>query len=168
MPNVVKHPAPDNARTLKSVSWLADLVGMDYRTVKKRLAGVEPDGKVRGAPGYIPKNALPHVFAANVPAADDDEEFDFEKLPAKERLDWVKSEHELMKLKERAGELIPVEDVREEFSDMVKMMVTYLETLPDILERDAGLTPQQVEHVVKSSDKLRQQMYEANAAAAAA
>jgi terminase small subunit / prophage DNA-packing protein len=76
------------------------------------------------------------------------------------RLDRAKANLAEDNLMLRRGQLIPAEDFRQALSDAFKTVAMTLESLPDLLERDAGLPPQAVDKTIQIIDKLREQMYE--------
>jgi len=65
-----------------------------------------------------------------------------------------------LKNAESAGLLVKIDDARLEMAALAKMVVNTLETLPDILEREAGMTPEQIEKAGKIIDATRQKLYE--------
>ena len=63
-------------------------------------------------------------------------------------------------LKERVGDLVRRGDVERRFSSYVTIVVQMLETLPDILERDGGISGEAVERVQSLVDKVRADLHE--------
>jgi phage terminase Nu1 subunit (DNA packaging protein) len=86
-------------------------------------------------------------------------ETDPEKLPPKERLDWYNGEKARRALQIQDGELLPAADVEVEWSSFVKTLVNFLDTLFDVLERDAGLTGAQIERGRQLVDRERERLY---------
>jgi len=70
-----------------------------------------------------------------------------------ERDNYYKSEQRRIELLEKAGQLFPREEVEEMFYGVIELAREALLMLPDILERDADLTPKQVKTVEKFVDK---------------
>ena len=60
----------------------------------------------------------------------------------------------------QAGRLIPVQEVEDEQARIIKIFVLAIETLPDILERDCGLTGDAVARVERVLDSVREQLYQ--------
>lgn len=58
-------------------------------------------------------------------------------------------------LQERAGKLVPYDLHHQAITEVVSVTVNWAETIPDILERDAGLPPSQVELVQRLVDGAR-------------
>lgn len=140
---------------LFSISRLQRLTGMDRRTIAKRLADVMPAGIRAGHPVYSLKDVGPALYAPTEQLSIDDPD----KLSAKERLDWYKGETEKRKLQERDGELVQAAEVEREFSDLIDLMVTTIESLPDILERDAGIDGAAVTRAHEVIDDLRHRLF---------
>ena len=57
--------------------------------------------------------------------------------------------------------MVDFELYRSELSRHIKQLAVTLESLPDLLERDAHLPPEAVERAVVIIDALRERMYQA-------
>jgi hypothetical protein len=138
---------------LWSISALADEFGQTRTTVRRRLRDVEPAGTAYGHPVWRLADAVPALFGslARRQALDG--------FSPKDRKDWVASERDLMKLRQEAGELVPVEEVRELAAGLVRPMADALDSLADVLEREAGLSPQQVESVIAVCTRVRAELH---------
>lgn len=143
-----------------NISRLADAFGFHRDTVRKRLrdAGIVPVGTRNGVPVYSLKDAGPALFAE---ASRWEGENDPDKLPPTERRAWFQSENERIKLEQELRNLIAADEVAYEMSRLAKAVANTLDGLPDILERDAGLSPEALERVQQVVDQLREQMYQA-------
>lgn len=145
-----------------SVSQIARAFEMDRRTVTKRLmdAGVIPSGEKRGHPVYRLKDAGFALWGVSKSASDGavNDPDDFEP---NDRKAWYQSENERVKLEKEMRLLVPIEEVHREMSSLAKALDNYLETLPDLLERDAGLPPEAIQQVESITDQLRDQMFQA-------
>ncbi|HHW4413513.1 DUF1441 family protein [Citrobacter freundii] len=135
-----------------NINQLAGITGVHRQTVAARLKNIEP------APGsnsklklYLVTDILAELMIPTVSANIDD-------MPPSDRLAHWKAENERLKFEIETKQLIPAEDVAREFSLMAKAVVTVLETLPDILERDCALTPVAVSRVQDVIDDLRDQV----------
>ncbi|BDE02990.1 TPA: DUF1441 family protein [Pasteurella multocida] len=83
---------------------------------------------------------------------------DVGSLTPLDRKAFWQSENERLKYERDTGELIPAFEVAQEMSALAKAVVQTLETLPDILERDAALQPKALMRVQQIIDDLRDQM----------
>jgi len=145
-----------------SVARLADEFGMDRRTASKRLkeAGISPSGRRSGNDIYRLADAAPALVQA-LPGGGGGADFvDPRDLPPMERRAYFQSENERLKVETTTGQLVPAAEVEADYAEMVKKVVQFFDTLPDVLERKAGLTPEQVVKVQDECDRVRQSMYE--------
>lgn len=146
---------------LWSINALAEEFGTGWNQVNRALKGVPPDGEIKGKPAWKVSTAAQYLVKPI--GGDADGPKSFEDMDPKDRLDWVKSERELMKMREEAGMLLSIDDHRDGLANMAKLFVTALDTLPDVLEREAGLSPKQTERAQRVCDKAREAVYELNA-----
>jgi hypothetical protein len=89
----------------------------------------------------------------------DGEGFDPDRASPKDRKDWFDSEFRRRQLQERDAELIPAAEVERGLADLVSQVVRTLDTLGDVLERDAGITGEAVERVHRVTDAARDELY---------
>lgn len=80
------------------------------------------------------------------------------EMSPQDRKAWYQSENERLKFEEAQRQLLPVDEVAREYATLAKMVVMVLETVPDILERDCGLSPEAVNRVQDIIDDLRDEM----------
>lgn len=142
---------------LWNVTELASLIGCHRDTVRARIKilGIEPSGvNQQGQNLYRAGNVL-QLISLNQHG----EQADPSRMEPKTRKDWFQSENERLKFEESERWLIPVDEVAREYSFMAKAVVQVLEIMPDVLERDCGLTPAAVAQVQSVIDELRDQMY---------
>lgn len=148
-----------------SISTLATEFGMDRKTVARRLdaSGITPADQVRGYPVYRLRDAVKAIFGLSlerrIPEPDEGSAMDPTRLPPMERRAWYQSENERLEVERKKGQLVPASTVEAEFAVLIKGMVQRLDTLADVLERDAALTPAQVEIVQRTVDSVREEMY---------
>ena len=92
--------------------------------------------------------------AADVDLADDPE-----KMPPKERLDWYRGTRERTRHLEEVGQLLPAADFERVLADVLKTVAVTLESLPDVLERDAGIDGAAVERCQLVVDRMRDELF---------
>jgi len=145
-----------------SVARLADEFGMDRRTASKRLkeAGISPLAKRNGNDVYRLADAAPVLVNQVAGAIGADGVVDPRDLPPMERRAYYQSENERLKVESTTGQLVPAAEVEADYAQLVKKIVQFFDTLPDVLERKVGLTPEQVVKVQDECDRVRQSMYE--------
>jgi phage terminase Nu1 subunit (DNA packaging protein) len=142
-----------------SVSRIGQAFGLDRRTVAKRLQehGVMPSGTRRGNPTYALSDVGPALFGEKTPIAGG---LDLDQYPDARKA-WYQSENERLKFEVAIKQLIPAHEFARELSTLAKTVAAGLDSLPDALERDAGLDPDAIERVQHVIDALREQMYQA-------
>ncbi|MDT8895469.1 DUF1441 family protein [Halomonas sp. I1] len=142
-----------------NISRLADAFGLDRGTVRRRLkeAGVVPAGTRNGVNVYALKDAGPALFGDTMSAGG----IGPDEMPPSDRKAWYQSENERIKLEKDLRLLVPVEEAHREMSLLAKAVASGLDSLADMLERDAGLPPEAIELVEHTTDALREQMYQA-------
>ncbi len=86
---------------------------------------------------------------------------DIDELMPTDRKAWYQSENERLKLERELRLLVPADEVQREMAALAKAMASSLDSLSDMLERDAGLPPEAIELVERVTDALREQMYQA-------
>ena len=84
---------------------------------------------------------------------------DPDSMPPKERLDWIRGNREMVKYRQEIGELIPSDVHRVELAAVIKVIATALDTLMDVLERDAGLNAEAIERGQAVIDGYRESLY---------
>lgn len=144
-----------------SLASLAREFGSSRDTIQNRLAkaAVKPSGKRGGHPVYRLHEALPAL--ADLAVSEASADFDPEKLGAFERHAHYKAEHERLRLQQEMAQLVPQLEVEQEMARMAKIIVQRLETLPDKLERDLGLSGPVIECIEREIDAARNDMYAA-------
>jgi len=143
-----------------SISRLAEALGRDRRTVAAIIkeAGVVPAGTRRGNPVYRLADVVDAMTADRRPTSAG--EMSVDELLPQDRKAWYQSENERVKLERELRLLVPVDEVQREMAVLAKAVASSLDSLSDMLERDAGLPPEAIEMVEKTTDALREQMYQ--------
>ncbi|EFM95284.1 hypothetical protein appser10_21440 [Actinobacillus pleuropneumoniae serovar 10 str. D13039] len=83
---------------------------------------------------------------------------DVDSMTPSDQLSYWRAKREELEYKKRTNELCEATEVALEMSAMAKAIVQQLETLPDILERDAGLPPKALIRVQELVDDFRDQL----------
>ncbi len=146
-------------KQLWSMSALADECGIDRRTAKARMEGVEPDGKLpTGHPAWRAVTAIPHLLKIPVPTGED---FDPAELAPQDRLAYWRSENERLKVAVERGELVSRLEVEREFARFFEQVGRFYDTLPDMLERRGLMTAEILSELEALLDKHREELYRA-------
>lgn len=143
----------DNLFDIKlNINQIAELVGMHRQTVSQRLAGLTPTS---GSNSKLKLYLLSDLIRSGL---SEKMSTDVDSLAPVDRKAFWQAENERLKYERDTGELIPAFEVAQEMSALAKAVVQTLETLPDILERDAGLSPKALVRVQQIIDDIRDQM----------
>lgn len=145
-----------------SIARLAEEWGIDRRTATKRIrdAGIAPAGKRNSHDIYRLADVAGALSGFSGAGGGEGGVVDPRDLPPMERRAFYQSENERLKVETTVGSLVPALEVEADYAALVKTLVQFFDTLPDVLERKAGLRPDQVDKVQEACDRLRQKMYE--------
>lgn len=141
-----------------SINRIAQCFGMARDTVTRKLrnAGVPAAGKRSGHPVYALRDVAPALFADSVGyTGGEDGEQDPNRMPPKDRKDWYDSENKRLKYEQDIGQLIPADDVAAALAETFKKIALSLDTMVDVIERDAGLDGKQLEVMQRIIDNAR-------------
>lgn len=143
----------DNLFDIKlNINQIAELVGMHRQTVSQRVSSLKP---AIGSNSKLKLYSLSDLIRMGLT---EKMSTDVGSLSPLDRKAFWQSENERLKYERDTGELIPAFEVAQEMSALAKAVVQTLETLPDILERDAALQPKALMRVQQIIDDLRDQM----------
>ena len=140
-----------SGQTLYTASALAREFKRDRGTVVRKLAGTPPTARdYRGYDGWTLDVAAPLILDL-APAADPAER----ELRAADENHFYSARLKELQYQREVGAVVPVDQVRARWVDVLKRVVAWVESLADQLERSANLTPKQVEQLEKRIDELR-------------
>lgn len=146
-----------SAEVLFSLGTWAIEAGISRDVMRRILSerGVQPAGKRGGHPVYRGRDVIAALMSNG---ADQD---DPDKLKPWERKAHYQAEHEKLRLEIERGELIPAIEVEREYGRAFAIVSQLYDTLPDILERDVGLTTGQLTRAERHLDEHREAVYQA-------
>jgi len=98
-------------------------------------------------------------------ASTEEQSEDPEKMSPKDRLDWYKGTRERTRHLEESGELVRAVDYEIALASALKTVAVTLESLPDVLERDAGIDGVAVERAQIVIDRVREDLHSRMSAA---
>lgn len=136
-------------------TWAAEL-GVTRDVLRRILAeaGTTPAGKRAGHPVYRARDVVA-AWAKSLGATDDPD-----ALRPMERKLHYQAEREKLNLQVDRGELVPSLEVEQGQGQIFAIVTQSLETLPDVLERDVGLSALQLARVERHLDQLREALYQ--------
>lgn len=140
-----------------SISRLAELFGHTRETVAKKLkeGGATPSNKRAGHPVYQIRDVAVFTGGLISTEATPFENCDPNKLPPKERDAWYSSENRRIALEKSQKLLLDKDETAKEIAETLKKVALTFDTLADVLERDVGLTTEQVDKVNSIADNIR-------------
>src|SRR5688572_23463577 len=132
--------AIQSAEVVFSLGTWAIEAGISRDVMRRILSerGVQPAGKRGGHPVYRARDVIGALMSNG---ADQD---DPDKLKPWERKAHYQAEHEKLRLQVERGELVPALEVERGHGQIFAIATQAFDTLPDVLERDVGLTPLQL------------------------
>lgn len=144
---------------LLSVSQVGTEWGISRDKARKLLASVQVHGEKNGHPAYAIRDVA-RVMVVEELGLNIDGEMDPSQMIPKDRKDWFDSELKRISFEEKTGELLEAETHRDKLADALLQIKAWAMTIADRLERDADLSPRQVQSVQDSSDRLLTDLYE--------
>jgi DNA-binding transcriptional MocR family regulator len=145
---------------LWSINALADEFGIDRRTVKKRLDGIAASGEVNGHQAWRLRDVAIAVMGPQSAFAGDPDFLDPDKLEPSDRLKHFQALREKSKWMAEERHLIPASEVEQVVATAFKSLAQSLDTLPDVLERDCAMGPDEVERAIEVVDAAREGLYQ--------
>ena len=149
-----------NVTPIDDLLWtstrFSDVLRRDRRAVAQALETV-PFQTRNGHRVWHLRDGMPAIFQR---VGGGDKASDPELLAPKDALDYYRGQREKLKLAIETGELIPAADVERVTGDAFKSLAQSLDTLPDALERDCGLSPMTVAAIQVAMDSAREALYE--------
>ena len=140
---------------------LADELEVDRRRLDRLLSQCEPDGKVAGRyDGFKLATVIPLLNPVISSGEAGHELVDPETLHPKDRDLWYAGEHKRINIEKDLGALIPDEVHRRELSVVLSAVLAPLDTFPDLIERDAAATPEQVIMAEEVVRLIREEMHD--------
>lgn len=135
-----------------SIPQLAVCFGHSRATVSEQIqrAGLQPVVMVRGYPRYSVREYV--EIERRSDHADPDSMNPFERHA------HFKAETEKLRVMQQRRELIARWDVEREMARIAKIFAEALETLPDVLERDVGISPALAIRIEAICDKTREEV----------
>lgn len=156
-------PSPAHPeRSRWSISALAREFGMDRRKISALIDGATPVGAERGQPVYALRDVAPLICEALTGTqyvGRPGQGINPDHLTnTRDYKDYWTGTEARIRAEERARRLAPAEAIEAEMRTLVAPLVALLETLPDVLERDADLTPEQAHLIRRLIDAQRERV----------
>jgi hypothetical protein len=139
-----------------SIRQFCEETSLDRDTTARKIknAGLKPAGKRGGWPIYRLRDLLSSIYVT-----DEDGEFDPDKLDPFKRKAHYQAEHEKLSLQVQRSELLPRIAVEQEQARTTKIVARCFDTLPDIIERDCGVSPLIIAKIEQRLGMAREELY---------
>lgn len=155
-----KPPEKDNPDVGFAVPWIAKAFGTTAYKVRSALAGVQPIGKGGKAALYSLPDAAKVLVAKEMDWREALKKMKPADLPANLRREFWTAKKAEQDYRRDNGELWETDAVLEMMSDCFDVFGNGVRLLPDLLEREAGLSPAQRELVERTVDGMMEQWHE--------
>lgn len=145
--------------TYFSIQMLARAFNMSRATVSRDLANIKPSAKRGGYPVYSLADVCAFTAGKDLDAVT--AKHDPDNMKPFDRKAWFDSEAKRLQYETEVGRLLVAEDVARVDAEKNKRLALILKTLPDVLERDVGLSADQVKAAERIIDSALAAMYDA-------
>jgi hypothetical protein len=142
---------------LCSLHAASRIFGKPRESIRKLIANanLQPAGEERGHSLYAIRSIAELLYDPNAKRRKSIEEM----TPSEANLHW-QSELRRIEVDQRAGRLVWAEDCRNQIAYLVKTFTRFLDILPDVLERDVGISTEQIVALEKTLFSLREDLYQ--------
>lgn len=144
-----------------SLPWLMKAFRMGRGTAEKKLMGCPPIGQGKhGTPLYDLPEAASYLVKPRVDIEEYIKSVKPDQLPERLREAYWSAKLKSQRWEEKAGQLWRTEQVLERFSEVLQSMRVKLQLIPDRVERESALIPEQHEVVRAIVDDVQDEMYQ--------
>ena len=149
--------ATDYTHLMMSLRGLATVTGLHRQTINNCIQknNIQPKGQNKGHPVYALVDVLPHFCQAGPSTPQGGGKKTYTPL---EQNQMAGAKLKTLKVQEVMGQLLRADQVRLAWADVIKQVMAGLETLPDVIEREVKLTPEQIVAMVATIDRMREDM----------
>jgi hypothetical protein len=139
-----------------SIHQFCQETGKDRASVDKkiRLGIITPIKGAKGQPLYKLRDLIDLTFYR-----DDAGKVDIDRLDPFRRKAHYSAELDKLKMLRESGQLIPASQVEAEQARVAKILTQFLDTLPDILERDCGASATLLQKIEQRIDSCREDLH---------
>jgi Protein of unknown function (DUF1441) len=143
-----------------NISRLALMFQLGRDTVRRKveLGGCIPTATVGQTRYYSISDAARACFGAE--PSQESEITDPSLLKPSEQKDYWMAKQKELEYNREIGRFLHQDEVRSTFRELAEALNDKIQSYPDILERDEGLSPKQVDAMVRLCDKLSTAMHE--------
>jgi len=132
---------------------LSKLLQMTPRHVSEQIGNLRSTGTVNGKLAYSLPETARKIFGIDLSTEDGDDPY--AGLKPAERKAVIESQLKYVELQVKLGNYVSTDDLHHFIAEKFKVIDISLSTLPDHIEREVGLSPEQLAIVDREIDKLR-------------
>jgi len=144
-----------------SVPWLMKAFRMGRQTVERKLAGCRPIGQGKhGTPLYDLPEAAAYLVKPRATIEQLLASLKPDELPEKLREAYWNAKLKQQRYEERAGHLWRTDRVIALFSEVLQEIRVKLQIIPDRVDRETGLTSQQLKSLSRIVDEVQDDIYQ--------
>lgn len=147
----LKELPEDDQKLSRNISQLSAFVGVDKRIISSKISGLPPTGKRNGRDVYNVPSVMRILFGG-MPSTPDDP---YPGMKPTDRRAMVAYEIDWIELMHKRKEYLNANEVHEFLAERFKEMDLRLATMPDEIERQAGLSPEQLSVVDRVINDIR-------------
>lgn len=147
--------------SLANISELAAMFGKGRSTVRASIekSCIKVGGKEKGNNLFKIAEVAQVLYGSA--SYDEAGEIDPATLKPSERKDYWIAQQKEMDFKIQIREYVPAQDVRRDYKQLQDSLKQKIQSYPDILERDEGATPKEIERIILLCDRLQRSLSDA-------
>jgi hypothetical protein len=143
-----------------SVPWMMKAFRMGRGAVEKRLAGCPTVGQGKhGTPIYDLPLAASYLVKPRIDWIEALKTLKPDELPEKLRAAYWDAKLKRQRWEEKAGDLWRTVAVLETFGEVFKLLRTSLQLIPEAVDRETGITPEQRTIITRVVDEIQDEMH---------
>jgi phage terminase Nu1 subunit (DNA packaging protein) len=140
--------------------FAAGIIARLLNITERRLQQLAREGIVpKAARGQYPLAGCVRAYIQYLQNSGQTDSSDPERLSPFQKRAHYQAELDKLKLEQERGELVPRIEMEQEMAVVLKLVAECFDTLPDLLERDCGLTAKMVGRVEEALDRTRGDLY---------
>lgn len=146
---------------IANISQLAAMFKRGRSTIREQVskAGIKPVKTVKKTNFFDISEVAVLLFGNESTGGTTAEDID--RMKPADRKYFYDAENKKLDLMIRARELVPTSEVRKTFKELQSSMKEKIQSYPDVLERDEGISPSEVERMIRLCDGLQVVLHEA-------
>jgi len=148
-------------QSLANISQLAAMFGMGRSTIRSNIerSCISPSGSHKGNNLFKIADVAQVIYGA-AQFLEGEEGINPNKLTPSEHKDYWTAQHKEVDYKVLIREYLSKDEVRRDYKELQDSLKEKVQSFPDVLERDQGVAPIEVERMITLCDKLLVALHE--------